>query len=461
MAKKDKYEDLANKVLEYIGGKENISFFTHCITRLRFNVKDESKVNTKEIDKIKGVIGTQWQNGQLQIIIGQDVADAYKLICEKTGLEMQDSINENKDGGEKKKFSIGTIFDGISGCIAPLIPVLIGSGMIKIVVLLGEMIGILTPESSTYIVLTFVGDAGFYFLPILLGATTARKFGGNMGLGMLLGAIMVHPTFISLVGEGANLSVFGLPIHNTTYTSTIFPTIMAVFVMCKVEKLIANYSPDAIRSITEPLLTLLIMVPLTLCLIGPLGSVLGVYFSDAIVWLYETLGFVGIAVLSAVFPFLVMTGMHGAFAPYMVQSIASLGYEPIVTTASFISTFNQGAAAAAVGVKTKDINLKSTAFACCATAFVGGVSEPAMFGINLKLKKPMYASMIGGLCGGSVAGIMQAHAYAFASSSSIFALPVYVSAGLSGLTGIVAGIVVGVVVTFIATLVLYKDEEVK
>lgn len=458
MAKKDKYEDLANKVLEYVGGKENISFFTHCVTRLRFNVKDQSKVNTDEIDKLKDVIGTQWQSGQLQIIIGQDVSDAYKLICDKAGIDAQASVKENLDG-EKQKFSVGKVFEAISACLTPLLPLLIGAGMIKIIVLLGEQTGLAPLGSDTHTVLTFVGDAGFYFLPIFVGATTARKFGANMGLGLLVGAILVHPTFVASVAEGAELSVFGLPIHSASYGSTIFPVIMAVFVMSYIEKFFAKISPAAIRSITEPLLTLLVMIPLTLCLIAPIGSVIGVYFSDAIVWLYETTGFLGVALLSALFPFAVMTGMHAAFAPFMVQSLSTLGYEPVVTAAILVSNLNQGAASAAVAFKSKNMELKSTAASCAVTALVAGVTEPAMYGINLKLKKPMYACMIGSFFGAAFAGLMQVKAYAFAGSSGIFGFAVFTAPDVMNLVWIIVGCAIGIIITFIVTLFLYKDEE--
>lgn len=461
MAKKERYEDLANNVITLVGGKENIGFFTHCVTRLRFNLKDKSLAKVEEIEKIEGVVGCQWSGGQLQIIIGQAVGDAYNLICKKTGLDVQDAVNENLDNMEKKKFSFGAILEAIAGCVTPLIPVLIGAGMIKIVVLLGEMMNILVAGDPTHTVLSFVGDAGFYFLPVFIGATAARKFGANMGLGMLVGAMMIHPNFIAAVTEGTSLSVFGLPVYAATYTSTVFPAIMAVYIMSHIEKFIAKLSPDAIRSITEPLFTLLIMIPLTLCLIAPLGSILGVYFSQAIMWLYNMTGFFGVALLSAIFPFVIMTGMHTAFAPYLLQSLATLGYEPIIVTASVIASLNQGAACAAVALRAKTTQLKSTAVSCAVTAIVGGVTEPAMFGINLKLKKPMIGAMIGSFAGAAIAGLGKAYAYAFAGSGGLFAFPVYLTDDIMNLVWMVIGCVVGMIVTFIVTFIIYKDQDQK
>lgn len=456
MAKKERYEDLANSVIDLVGGKDNITFFTHCITRLRFNVKDKSAVKKEEIEKVEGVMGCQWSGDQLQIIIGQAVGDAYNLICKKTGLAQQDAVNENLDGG-KKKFSFNTVMDGISGSITPAIPIMIGTGMIKIVVLLCEMAGILTIGDPTHTVLSFVGDAGFYFLPVFIGGFAAKKFGANMGLGMLMGAIFIHPNLIAAVTEGTALNVFNIPIYAATYSSTIFPVLLTVWIMSYIEKFIAKISPDAIRSVTEPLFTIFIMIPLALCLLGPIGAFLGNYLAIAVMWIYDTLGFVGVGVLASILPWLVLTGMHTGFTPYLLNAFATVGYEPIVITANVISNVDQGAACLAVAVRTKDKNLRATAISCAVTAIVGGVTEPAMFGVNFRLKKPIYGAMIGSLIGGLIAGLGKAVAYTFVGSGGIFAIPAYISTDLSNVIWLVAAMIIGMISTFIATFILYKE----
>lgn len=457
MAKKDKFKELADSIVELVGGKNNVTIFTHCVTRLRFNVKDKSIVKLEEIEKINGVVGCQWSGNQLQIIIGQAVGDAYNQICKTTGLGVQDTIEDDIEGEKKKKFGISTIFDAISGCITPLVQLLIGAGFIKIIVLLGEVTGLLPSGSPTHTVLTFVGDAGFYFLPIFVGATAAKKFGANIGLGMLVGAIFIHPTFIQAIADGVSLNVYGIPVYQTSYTSTIFPVLLTVAVMAPIEKFIAKHSPDTLRSILEPLLTLLIILPLALCALGPIGAFLGTYLSSAIIWLYETTGFFGVAVLSALIPLLVMTGMHTGFTPYIVNSFSTLGYEPILFTATIVSNINQGIASAAVAFKTRDKSLKSTAGTCALTAVVGGVTEPAMYGVNLRLKTPLYGAMIGNFVGAAVAGFGHAYAYAMAGSVGLFAFPIYITDNISNLLWIVAGVIVGVIVTFVSVFVLYKE----
>ncbi|MBA4686241.1 MAG: PTS transporter subunit EIIC [Candidatus Galacturonibacter soehngenii] len=459
MSKKEKYEELSVKVLELVGGKDNISYFGHCMTRLRFELKDKSAVDLSQIQKIEGVVGAQWSNEQLQIIIGQSVGEVYGLVAAKAGLEKEKAIEENLDG-KKKKFSIGAIIDGITGSLMPLIPAIIGAGMLKVIIILCELAGVLTPEMPTHAVLTFAADAGFYFLPVFLGATAANKFKANMGLGMLLGAIMIHPTMVANVAGAVSMSIFGVPVYAANYSSTIFPVIMAVFVMSHVEKFFKKIAPDSIKAIVVPLGTILVMLPLTLGLIGPAGAFLGNYLAAAIMWLYNTTGFFGVAVLATVYPLLILTGMHGALFPYMFQSLVSFGYEPIVATANVLSNINQGAAAAAVAFKCKDKATKSTAGSSAITAVFGGVTEPAMFGINMKLKKPLYAAMFGNFCSAAFAGLMKVYMYSLGGSAGILGIAGFVGPTSSNFIFMVISILIGIVVTFITTLFLYKGESI-
>jgi phosphotransferase system glucose/maltose/N-acetylglucosamine-specific IIC component/phosphotransferase system IIB component len=428
------------------------------MTRLRLNIIDKSRVQIDEIKKINGVLGAVYSGDQLQIIIGQDVADVYEKFCVIGGFAKQKAVEENLDGA-KTKFSIKSIFEAIAGCVTPVIPVLIGGGFIKIVVLLGNLIGLLPEESGTYIVLTFLGDAAFYFLPVFIGATAAKRFKANMGLGMLVGAMLIHPTFVNAVSEGTALTIFGIPIYSVSYSSTILPAILAVWVMSYVERFIAKKSPEAIRSMTEPLLTLLIMAPLTLCVLGPIGSFCGTYLSKIIIGIYDLTGFLGVGVLSAILPFLVMTGMHSSLMPYAFNAFATLGYEPIVITANIISNIDQGAASLAVAIKSKDKELKSTASSAATTAVVAGVSEPAMYGVNLKLRTPLYGSVIGSFVGGCVAGIGKTAAYSAPGGLGIFAFPIYITENVSNLLWWCAAVVAGFIATFIATMIIYKPEK--
>jgi PTS system beta-glucosides-specific IIC component len=363
----------------------------------------------------------------------------------------------------KKKMTVGGVFssilDAISGCLTPAIPLLIGCGMIKVILLILESAGLLGAESTTYILLSAVGDAGFYFLPVIVGGNAAKKFGANVGLGMVIGAMLIYPTFVDGVSAGTSFTLFGLPVYGASYTSTIFPVILCVWVRAPIERFFAKISPDSLRSIIEPLCTLIVMIPLSFCLLAPAGAFLGNYVSAFVIWLYNAIGFVGVAVLAAFMPFLIMTGMHAAFVPYLLQMFGSVGYEPIFFTALVISNIDQGAAALAVAVKTKDTDVRSTSLSCAVTAIVAGVTEPAMYGVNLKYKTPMWGAMIGSAIAGCFAGLMKVYIYAFAGASSVVAIPCFIGPDSSNVIMMCVAIVIGVVATFISTMILYKDKK--
>ena len=445
MAGRERYAELADKIVDLLGVRDNIGFFTHCVTRLRFNLKDKNLVRKEEIEKIPGVMGSQWSGDQYQVIIGQAVGDAYALIAEKTGLGAKEGAGEKGSGGcgEKRKFRPGDVLDANSGSITPLMPLLIGAGFIKIIVLVCTQLGLLAEGDPTHTILSLVGDAGFYFLPVFVGATAARKFNANIGLGMLVGAMLIHPSFIEAVNAGGALNICGIPIYGASYTSSVIPALLAVAVMAPVERFFARISPDMIRSITEPLLTLIVMIPLTFCLLAPIGAFLGTYLSAAIMWLYDTVGFVAVAVFACLCPWIVMTGMHTAMLPYMFDTFAKGLPELIITPGMLVSNIDQGVANLVVAIKSKDENMRSTAASCAVTAVLGGVTEPGMFGVNLRFKTPMYGAMIGSAAGGLVTGLMGAGAQALTTSTGLIGgFPVFISSNPMNLVGIIAGVAV-------------------
>lgn len=458
MASKDKYAELADAIVAAVGGKDNISYFVHCVTRLRFSLKDKGLLKEEELNSLKGVLGSQWSGDQFQVIIGQAVGDVYASICARTGLAAESAIDEDLGDAPKKKFSITTVLDAISGSVAPLVNVLIGCGFIKIIVMLCEQFGLLTPGDPTHTVLSFAGDAGFYFLPILIGANAAKKFGADPCLGMLMGAMLLHPNFSDAVAGGQALSIFGLPVYPAMYSSSVIPAILACAVMAPIERYFARISPDSIRSITEPLLTLLVMIPLNLCLLAPLGSILGNYLSTFIMWLYDVSGGIGVAFFTCFCPWLVLTGMHTALMPYVMSALAK-GFEPLVSPGMLVSNVNQGIACLVVSLKSKNKELKSTAASCAITAVVGGVTEPAMFSVTLQHRKAMYGAMVGSLAGGLVLGLNGVGVHTMTGSGGILSLAGYLGGDSMNIVWAAVAVAVGAVATFIATWMLYKPEE--
>lgn len=457
MAKKN-YDQLAEEVIEYVGGKDNVTFFTHCITRLRFNVKDQSKVNEEELKKVQGVLGCQWISGQFQIIIGQQVDQVYDVICKKYDFEQVDKIEENLDE-KKKKFSFVSVIETFSACLVPVIPVLMGCAFLNVILILLGNFNLITEESNTYFVLNFVGNSALYFLPVFVGAAAAKKFNCNIYMGMLMGAMLLNPDFIAKGSAGESMSVFGLPITYLTYGygSTIFPAIMIVFVMSYVEKFWKKYSPAIIRSILVPLGTLLIMIPLALCVLGPLGQFIGTWIATFIMWIYNNVGFLAVAILACIQPILVMTGMHMSMVPARIQFVSSFGYDPLVKVASTIANYNQAAACFGVALRAKDKDIRSTALTTGVTALFGGATEPALFGITLRYRRPLYAVMIGSFIGGLIAGLFKTVA-TMASGVGLFALTSFISEDPNNIIFYCLALIIGMILTFVLTFIFGIDE---
>ncbi|MBT9775899.1 hypothetical protein GPL15_05195 [Clostridium sp. MCC353] len=452
-----KYDELAKALPELVGGLDNVSFFTHCVTRLRFDVKDKSKINLEQVKKAPNAKGAQWSGNQLQIIIGGGVEEAYDCISRATGLG-------DKKGGEdvpkEKKFRPAAIMEFIAASITPVVTLLIGTGMIKVLMLLGTMAGLISADGSTYQVLSFVSDSAFYFLPVFIGYAASAKLGMNPYMGALLGAMLLHPNFISMVGSESAISVFGLPIRAVTYSSSMFPVILMVWIASYVERFLRKHTPEVLRSILVPFVTILVMTPVGLCVLAPLGDILGVYFSNAIIWLYETFGFIGVALFTGLHPLLVMTGMHHGIGPYLVASLADPGFEALASPATVIDNINLGVASLAVAIKTKSNRVRANAIPASITAAVGGVTEPALFGVVLQYRRVLISTMAGGFVGGAVAGLAKCVSYAFAGSYGVFGLFTFVGEdGMANLYWMILAVAAGAVVTFLCTLALFKDNK--
>ena len=456
----NKYDELSNKIINLIGGQENISFFTHCITRLRFNLKDRSLTDITAIGKLKGVIGVQWQGDQLQIIIGQEVDDAYRQICLVNHLKEETEIVENLDPDlkkTKKKLNIKQSLLVIVDCMAPIFPLLIGASLLKCLCILLSTAGWVQESNITYQFFYQAASAGMYYFPIFLGATSAKRFGANQGLGMLMGAMLVFPEIQSLLNSGQPLAIFGVPVTTSYvyYASSIIPAILIVWVMSKVEKFLNKYLPAAFKSMLTPFLTLCVMIPLGFCVLGPVAAIVGAWFSTLINGIYNTFGLFAVAALSAAFPWIVSTGMHSAvLPPYYMWALSTMGYDPITKVAAFLANINVGCSGLACAIKFKDPDKKAVAISAALPAILAGTSEPVIFGVDLKYMKPMYGASVGGLIGGLIAGAMKVKGYA--GQNSILVLVTFGLGGPANLFWMVIAVVVGAIVSFVVTLILIK-----
>lgn len=457
---KKNYEELVSQIIEKVGSKDNIANCMHCYTRLRLNLKDTSIVDIDAITSLN-VLGAQYLGDQLQIIIGNDVKEVYEEVCKQTGIDKKERVNEKIDNlNEKKSFSfkrlLDTIIDSIIGCIIPLLPILIGSGIIKAIILVLQQLNFVAIDSPTAITLNFVADAAFYFLPVFIGFFAAKKFGANLALGAMLGAVLLHPTFTAMVASNDAGSVFGIPIYAASYSSTIIPAILSVWIMSYVERFISKYSPKSLRTILEPTITLLIMTPVTLCAVAPLGAMMSGGFAELLNSFYGAFGPLAVATFCAIIPFVVMLGMHVGTVPVSISSIAATGYDKLLMPAFFISNFTQGMACLGVGIKSKQTDIKSLAFSSAFSNIVPGISEPGMYGITLKYKTPLYSAMIGAFFGGLYFGFMGVGTNAFVPPN-LFAITTYMYS-TSNLINVVIGVAIAMIISLVLTLILYKEK---
>ena len=453
------YENLAKSILEKIGGKENVSNLTHCATRLRFNLKDNSKAKTSEIKNINGVMGVVDKGGQYQVIIGNDVNHVYKEVVKIANLDTMSS-NASEEVDDRKP--IAKVIDTITGIFTPILPAITAAGMMKAVLALLTAFKLVTTDSQSYQIVNFMADAAFYFLPILLANSAAKKFKCNQYLAMMLGGMLLHPTFVTMVNTakeaGTSISVFGLPISLASYSSSVLPIILGVWFMSYVEPIADKVSPKAIKFFTKPLITAVVTGIVLLVVIGPLGYIISDKIGLAIKTLETYASWLVPTLIGGLTPLLVMTGTHYGLIPIGINNRMTMGYDTIIYPGMLASNVSQGGAALAVALKTKNSEIRQLASSAGITA-VCGITEPALYGVNLRFKTPLYSAMIGGAVGGLFLGLFRVCNYS-GGSPGFLTLPSYIGGDtMMNFVYACIGAVISVAVSFVSCLVLYKDKE--
>ena len=453
------YQELGSKILTLVGGKENVIGLTHCATRLRFNLKDESKAQTDTLKKTPGVLGVVVSGGQYQIVIGNDVNHVYKPIAEKCNLTQNGGAAKND--GEKK--SIGAkLIDTITGIFTPVLPAITAAGMLKAVLSLLVAFKLVDTTASTYQVINFMADAAFYFLPILLANSAAKKFGCNPYLAMMLGGMLLHPNFVNMVTasqeSGEAIKLFFIPIYNASYSSSVIPIILTVWFMSLVEPVADRISPKPIKFFTKPLITALIAGAAGLAVLGPVGYIIASWIASGVTMLNTYVSWLVPLILGGVFPLLVMTGTHYGIIPIGINNRMTTGFDTIVYPANLASNIAQGAATFAVAVKTKKNEVRQVASSAGITA-VCGITEPALYGINMRFKAPLISACIDGACGGLFMGLFTVKNYG-GGSPGLMTLPGYIGGdSLRDLILACIGAAIAFAVAFIISFVLYKDKD--
>lgn len=447
--------DVAQRILEDVGGKENISSLTHCFTRLRFVLKDKSKANKEVISNLEGVIQVVEASGQFQIVLGNKVEKIYDELMPMVG-ELEETNNDN---GEK--IGIGTkILNTVAAIFTPTVPAIAASGMLKgilaVAALIGlNMYGVDIKTYNTYIILNAASDALFYFMPIILARSAAKVFKTNDYIAMILGATLCYPAIVDLMTGENPVTLFGIGITQANYVSSVVPIIIAVFVLAYVEGFVKKIMPEVLKVIMVPTLSLLVMVPATLMIFGPIG----IYFGNVVNWAYYyIMGLSPIllgAFIGGIWCVLVIFGAHRAIIPIGINDVAKTGRQNLLAFAG-AANFSQAGAALGVFLKTKNKNLKTVAASATVTALFG-ITEPAIYGANLRLKKPMIYAVISGALGGALMGWGGSYGNAFANQG-VLTIPVYAEAGTKAFVCYLLGCLIAFGGACIMTVVLgFKD----
>jgi PTS system beta-glucosides-specific IIC component len=455
-----KYQPLVKEIIQGLGGADNINSAVHCATRLRFDLKNQAAANLEELKQIDGVVGVNPTPTQLQVIIGSHVVDVFEEVV-RQGVSNGDSeVKEVSSTASTKETSIfNRVVDTITGCMTPMIPALTAAGMIKVILSLSTTFHWMSNESSTYRVLDFIGDGAFYFMPILLAVFAANKFKVNTSIAIIVVGVFLHPNFSQWVASGDPISFLGMPIQGVIYAASVIPALLTIWAMSYIERGVDKITPQSLKILLNPTLTLLITAPLALIVIGPLGNYAGQGLAWVINLMQGQLGFIMVALLAAAMPFIVMTGMHHALTPIFVASFAATGTESLILVAQICANLAQGGATLAVAFKSKQKNVKSIAAAAGISAIMG-ITEPALYGITMKYKKPLVAACISAGISGCFAGLM--HVTLYVPQNSLMAILGF--SGDKGTANVIAGLsmmLMSVVLSFVLTFVLQKDEKIE
>ena len=446
------YKKTAADILELVGGEKNVASVTNCMTRLRFVLNDAGKADVEGLKKVKGVQGVVTKNGQFQVVIGTDVSH----VCDE--IKKMGHFGEETQAPKEKKGIVAGFFGGLTAIFQPIIPALAGSGMIKALLALLVFIGWVDSGSQTYQIFNAFGDALFSFMPFMLAFSAGKYFGCNQYVSAALAGVLLHSSFTSLE---APILLFGfIPVTQVSYGGSVVPILLIVWAQSYIERFANKISPKSVKIFLAPLLTIIVTGCLGITILGPLGNLVGQGLAVGFNWLNDYAGWVIPFLMGTFCPFFVMTGMHYCFAPIQTIQYATLGYGTILGPGMLASNIAQGTASLVVGLKSKNKDLKQLGISAGFTGLMG-ITEPALYGVTLKYKRPLYAAMIGGGVAGLYAGITGIHTYS-STTAGLLALPVYIGgSGFGNVINAAITIVISMIVTAVATLLLGFDDPVE
>lgn len=462
----NKYDGLARIIIQNVGGKSNINSVTHCVTRLRFKLKDESLAQDEILKSTNGIISVIRSGGQYQVVIGQHVPDVYDAVVDIAKLNHTQSDEEEE---QKPQGIMAQFISIVTGVFTPLLGMLCACGMLKGFLAMATGFNWLDKTDGLYILLYNTGDALFYFLPVIVGYTAAKKFKLNEFTGLMIGLSMCSPAIVAMgnnevIGQFMGLdyanTVLGIPMilpSTGNYTSTVLPVIISVVTAAYIERKLKKVIPTVIKSFMVPFLTLVIIIPLTFLILGPITNALSNLLGSVTLTIYGVAPWLSGAVLGFIHQILVIFGLHWSYSAIRYNNFAILGYDTVITP-NFCAPFNQAIAVCAVWIKTKNKQLKSLCFPAAISGLFG-VSEPAIYGINLPNKTPFISACVGAGVSGALVGFLNLKIYS--GGVGLFAIANFIdpnTGDMSGVIGIIISILAGCIVTFILTLILYKEK---
>lgn len=459
------YDSLAKKIVKLVGGKDNVKSVVHCATRLRFKLRDEKKANTEELKDTEGVVTVVQSGGQYQVVIGNEVADVYDHVVKVGGFPDGGTVPDDYGEDDEKTSLLDKFIDLISGIFAPALGCLAATGMIKGLATILVTTGLVTKTSGTYVILYAIGDAFFYFLPIILGLSAAKKFGVDQFIGLSIGAALVYPTIVALnptavtgkplftlfvntaLSSPIHITFLKIPVIMMNYTSSVIPIIVAMWIASKIERYLKKVIPSVVKTFLVPFFTLIVVVPLTLLVVGPVTSWISDGLAAGASALYNLSPIVTGAVIGGLWQILVIFGLHWGLVPLGMLNIQNLHYDPILVLTGATS-FAQIGAVLAVIMKVKSKKVQGLGWSAFLSG-IFGITEPAIYGITLPRKKVFAMSCIGAGIGGALMGLFGTKAY-MVGGLGVFLFPSYI--GASGMDMSVYGALISWVVAFAVAL---------
>ncbi|MCS3422523.1 PTS system arbutin/cellobiose/salicin-specific IIC component [Rahnella sp. BIGb0603] len=448
---------ISRSIVDAIGGADNVVAVTHCMTRLRFVLNDESVVDAAALKSITGVMGVVRNEKQCQVIIGNNVSQAYAEVLKL----LPEGFAAASDAPAKNKITLkrigAGIIDALIGTMSPLIPAIIGGSMVKLLAMILDMTGVFEKGASTLVILNTIGDGAFFFLPVMVAASAAVKFKTNMSLAIAIAGILVHPAFIDLMAkaaQGQKVEFIGISVTAVKYTYTVIPALCMTWLLSYIEKWVDRITPVVTKNFLKPMLIMLIAAPIAIVLIGPLGIWIGTGISAVVYTVHSYLGWLSVAIMGAAWPLLVMTGMHRVFTPTIIQTIAETGKEGMVMPSEIGANLSLGGSSLAVAWRTKNPELRQTALAAAASAIVAGISEPALYGVALRLKRPLIACLISGFICGGIAGLGGLASHSMASPGLFTSVQFFDPSNPMTLVWVAGVMILAVVLSFVITLLL-------